>query len=41
MTYLFSIYRGCLISCRAAIFAATSDGRYRNLPYIWGLGVGL
>jgi len=29
---------GCLVSCRAAILAATCGGGYRNLPYIWGLG---
>ena len=28
---------GCLISCRAAILAATCGGRYRKPPYIWGL----
>ena len=41
MTYHFSLCWGCLISCRAnpyevcraAILAATSGGRYRNLPY--------
>jgi len=25
------------MSCRAAIIAATCEGRYRNLPYICGL----